>query len=75
MIEGYGSFASLYRVWRRGFDGWLAASGECPKPDRLYVRFPSPARTAAEPDTAAIALFIPLEDIAPPRSRVAANRH
>jgi AraC-like DNA-binding protein len=61
VLEGSGSVAALYRAWRRGFDAWLAASGECPKPGRLYVRFGS---TTATPDAPqAIALFIPLEDL------------
>ena len=59
VLEGHGSVVNLYRAWRRGFDAWLAVSGECPKPDRLYVRFPKPG---PEPANASIALFIPLED-------------
>lgn len=60
VIEGDGTLASLYRAWRRGFDDWLAASGECPKADRLYVRF-SPLGAAV---ISRIALFIPLEEVA-----------
>ncbi len=62
MVEGVGSLTSLYRAWRRGFDGWLAMSGECPKPERLYVRFPR-ASTDDDMSSRTIALFIPLEDL------------
>jgi AraC-like DNA-binding protein len=68
VLEGRGSLASLYRAWRRGFDAWLAESGECPRPDRLYVRFPRPGEDSAH---ASIALFIPLEDVATPVARAA----
>ena len=76
VLEGHGSLSQLYRAWRRGFDAWLVASGECPKPGRLYVRYPASAGGADRSD-AAIALYIPLEDlpIPPPRaSRPAAQR-
>jgi AraC-like DNA-binding protein len=61
VLEGTGSIASLYRAWRRGFDQWLAAGGECPRPGRLYVRFAKPAST--EDTTMRVALFVPLEDL------------
>ena len=67
VIAGAGSLAMLYRAWRRGFDEWLAASGECPKPERLYVRFPSAADASAS--SGGIALFIPLEDLPAPAVR------
>lgn len=68
VLEGHGSVVNLYRAWRRGFDAWLAVTGECPKPDRLYVRFPP---VAAEAANAPIALFIPLEDEPLPSPRSA----
>lgn len=61
VLEGTGSLASIYRAWRRGFDEWLAASGECPKPERLYVRFSRASEEGSASRT--IALFIPLEDL------------
>ncbi len=64
VIEGTGSLSMLYRAWRRGFDDWLAVSGECPKPERLYVRFPQTDTAGAT-----IALFIPLEDMPVPLVR------
>ena len=66
VIEGTGTLGMVYRAWRRGFDDWLASSGECPKPGRLYVRFPR--RIAGCPQT--IALCIPLEDLPAVPSRV-----
>ena len=60
MISGRGYFPSLYRAWRRGFDDWLAATGECPKPGRLYVRFESLHDRASE-EPQRVSLFIPLE--------------
>ena len=61
VLEGTGSLASIYRAWRRGFDDWLAVTGECPKPERLFVRFP---RTSDDGEAAqTIALYIPLEDL------------
>ena len=60
VIQGDGSLPMLYRAWRRGFDEWLAVSDECPKPERLYVRFSQAADASA---AAKIALFIPLEDL------------
>ena len=73
VIEGNGSLASLYRSWRRGFDDWLATSGECPKPGRLYVRFGEANKSdgVAHPR---IALFIPLEELPASPSRVARGR-
>ena len=68
IIEGAGTLGMVYRAWRRGFDDWLSVSGECPKPGRLFVRFPQ--RVAGLPQT--IALCIPLEDVpaaAPSRLR------
>ncbi len=62
VIEGTGSLATLYRAWRRGFDEWLAQSGECPKPERMYVRFPG-KRAVDAGASPSIALFIPLEDL------------
>jgi hypothetical protein len=59
VLEGAGSVAALYRAWRRGFDRWLAISGECPKPGRLYLRFPQSLDPTSAPS---VALYIPLED-------------
>lgn len=84
VVEGSGSLATLYRAWRRGFDEWLAVSGECPKAGRLYVRFPHVAASDAGGATSddqdrTIALFIPLEELPvaaprPTRSRVSVAR-
>jgi AraC-like DNA-binding protein len=60
VIEGVGSLASLYRAWRRGFDDWLALTGECPKPERLFVRFPNEGNGDSR---RTIALYVPLEDL------------
>lgn len=70
VIEGAGSLVGLYRTWRRGFDEWLAVSGECPKPGRLYVRLPTDTDDA--PRT--LALFIPLEEPAAKTARSARAR-
>jgi len=72
VLEGVGSLASIYRAWRRGFDDWLAMSGECPKPERLFVRFPR--ATEGESETQTIALYIPLEDLPTAATRVARSR-
>jgi AraC-like DNA-binding protein len=62
VLEGQGSLAAAYRAWRRGFDAWLAASGECPKAGRVYVRFGAgPAGAAGSDGT--VALYIPLEEV------------
>lgn len=60
VLEGVGSVAQLYRLWRRNFDAWLAASGECPRPDQAFIRFQNgvPATLA---ETVPLTLFIPLE--------------
>ncbi len=72
ILEGSGSVSALYRAWRRGFDGWLAATGECPKPGRLYLRFPPTIDRTAHPS---IALYIPLEEPpAPTRFRPRARQ-
>ncbi len=75
VIEGTGSLAALYRAWRRGFDEWLLVSGECPKPGRLYLRFPQ-GPTRPDGVRRSIALFIPLEDLPtlPTRPRGRARR-
>ena len=68
VIEGTGSIAALYRAWRRGFDAWLASSGECPKPGRIYVRSGSDdGWGTGEPAT--VALYVPLEDLPVPAAR------
>jgi AraC-like DNA-binding protein len=69
VLEGRGSVRALYRAWRRGFDRWLAATGECPGSGRLFVRFAA-AREATEAN-ALVALYIPLEELpnAAPRAR------
>ncbi len=66
VLEGEGSLSMLYRAWRRGFDEWLALSGECPKPGRLYLRFPQHGAEAPS----RIALYVPLEDLPPSSSRL-----
>ena len=72
VIEAGDSIASLYRAWCRGFDSWLAATGECPRADRLYVRF---RESDAESGRTTIALFVPLEDLPiDSRERVRAGR-
>jgi AraC-like DNA-binding protein len=62
VVEGRGSLAAVYRAWRRGFDGWLAASGECPKAGRVYVRF-GPDRSGNDAGEGTVALYIPLEEV------------
>ena len=71
VLSGDGSLVGLYRAWRRGFDDWLARTGECPKAGRTYLRWLAASDIA--PGTAAdanrsmqgspIALYIPLEDV------------
>lgn len=39
VVEGKASIASIYLAWRRSFDDWLALTGECPRPGRVYMRF------------------------------------
>ena len=73
VIEGTGTLAALYRSFRRGFDDWIAASGECPKPGRLYVRFDEPAKSDGA-EAPRIALFIPLEELPQAPSRVPRTR-
>ena len=60
VISGSGSMSALYRAWRRGFDDWLAVTGECPKSGRLYARFAGD-RDGAGDDGSRLSLFIPLE--------------
>ena len=73
VLEGRGSIASIYRAWRRGFDEWLAITGECPRPGRVYMRFARPDEDdgASKPDATnhpqlkpqlRFALYIPLEE-------------
>lgn len=65
VIEGQGSIASIYRAWRRGFDDWLAITGECPRPGRVYMRFgrrgEGDSESRFEPRLD-FALHIPLEE-------------
>jgi AraC-like DNA-binding protein len=61
VLEGTGSVTSLYRAWRRGFDDWLAATGECPRSGRLYLRFGPPGQIGER--SPEVALFIPLEEL------------
>ena len=72
VLAGRGSIASLYRAWRRGFDDWLAATGECPKSGRLYVRFDESSDASSTAGN--IALFIPLEELPAPGTRPARAR-
>ncbi len=65
VIEGQGSIASVYRAWRRGFDDWLALTGECPRPGRFYMRFRSPGQddhAARLESSLDFTLYIPLEE-------------
>jgi predicted transcriptional regulator YdeE len=62
IFEGFGSISRAYRVWRRDFDGWLVANGECPRPDQVFVKFPNGApHTLFE--SAQFTLYIPLEPV------------
>jgi AraC-like DNA-binding protein len=70
VLEGTGSIAAVYRAWRRGFDAWLAVSGECPKPGRLYVRVLDGGASDTD-GRAQVALFIPLEEVSTAASRAA----
>ena len=63
VIDGRGSFAALYRAWRRGFDAWLINNGECPRADRLFARFHSGLPSGLL-DPARITLYVPLEPLA-----------
>lgn len=58
VVEGKGSIASIYLAWRRGFDDWLALTGECPRPGRVYMRF-NPGESGSGME---FALHIPLEE-------------
>jgi AraC-like DNA-binding protein len=60
VFDGVGSIAQLYRLWRRHFDGWLQASGECPRPDQVFVRFPD-GNLPAVGQAVHLTLYIPLE--------------
>ena len=71
VIEGDGTLPTLYRAWRRDFDDWLAVSGECPKPERVYVRFP---QSRGDGQTRTIALHVPLEDLPVPALRTSRAR-
>jgi AraC-like DNA-binding protein len=59
-FDGTGSIAQLYRLWRRNFDSWLQASGECPRPDQVFVRFPEGSPTSIA-QSVHLTLYIPLE--------------
>lgn len=61
VIEGHGSIAAIYRAWRRGFDEWLAVTGECPRPGRVYMRFGRPGEDVSD-SRLIFALHIPLEE-------------
>ena len=63
IFEGFGSISQVYRVWRREFDGWLAANGECPRPDQVFVRFQAGAPHSLF-EAVQMTLFIPLEPVA-----------
>lgn len=65
VIEGHGSLAALYRAWRRGFDPWLRAVGECPRPHRLYTRFHGRLPSGML-DAVGVTLHVPLEPQAVP---------
>lgn len=66
VIKGSGSITRLYRAWLRHFDGWLGASGECPRSARVYMRFdPAGGNTSVF----AFELFIPLESLPATESR------
>ena len=62
VMEGCGSLAVLYRTWRRGFDSWLAASGECPRAHRLYTRFHGRLPSGML-DAVGVTLHVPLEPL------------
>ena len=53
VLEGRGSIASIYRAWCRRFDDWLAITGECPRPGRVYMRFARPGDDGASKSDAA----------------------
>lgn len=73
VLEGVISLAQLYRLWRRRFDAWLIASGECPRADRVFVAFPA-GLPGGLGDARRMALYIPLEARAEPAgAAVAAN--
>jgi DNA gyrase inhibitor GyrI len=63
IFEGFGSVSRVYRAWRRDFDGWLLANGECPRPDQVFVRFPEGTPHTLFED-AKLTLYIPLEPVA-----------
>jgi hypothetical protein len=60
VFDGVGSISQLYRLWRRHFDTWLQASGECPRPDQFFVRFPE-GTPASIGQPIHLTLHIPLE--------------
>jgi AraC-like DNA-binding protein len=63
ILEGFGSVARLYREWRRDFDRWLTANGECPRPDQVFVRFHNGAPGSLS-EAVQMTLYIPLEPVA-----------
>ena len=62
MLDGVGNLARLYRLWRRNFDGWLLANGECPRPDQVFLRFANGLPANAR-QTGRMTLYIPLEEV------------
>ncbi len=58
VVSGRATFGALYRAWCRHFDAWLAATGECPRAARVYLRFTEVAGSDGQLD---FALHIPLE--------------
>jgi AraC-like DNA-binding protein len=63
VLEGDISLAQMYRVWRRRFDAWLVASGECPRADRVFMAF-SNGLPGAVGEPRRVSLYIPLEPLA-----------
>lgn len=62
VLDGVGNLARLYRLWRRNFDGWLLANGECPRPDQVFLRFANGLPANAR-QTGRMTLYIPLEEV------------
>lgn len=62
VLGGMISLRKLYRCLLRDFDLWLLETGECPRVERLLVRFPSGVPAGLD-TPAQMLLYLPLEEM------------
>jgi len=62
VLEGMISLRKLYRCLLRDFDLWLLETGECPRVERLLVRFPGGVPAGLD-TPAQLLLYLPLEEV------------